>query len=463
MALSTTINYIDGNDFTFDSNEIEFPGSLAQLKDMTPINSIFGATFTTNENGNFGGGVLTGTLGSGAVVTGGQLDTTGGGYCEWAGASNFQTGGGVGTFKFKLTPDYTGSPSSEGYIFNSGVSSANNRISLRHSAAGAIIVNIKNSTGGNLIVNITVGSWSPTAGITYELLFAWDVVTGATRLFIDGVQLGSTITTTGTMTSSVDIFRLGARETGTNSYDGKFEDLVSFSDVQETGNYTPGYILAEDRYSTLDPTIIVKSGIKTDSLSAFSAIISEPSGSAVKFHLDINGQAKYWDGASWINSDSSLSQSNTATEINTNAAALSIGTGITLKVVAVLNSDGSTLPSITSATITYSFWQSAIAIAVCTVWGYIYDNALAVNGATVRFISEKLYNYQENFISINESVTSNSIGYFEVDLPRTVLPDPDVSVDVIISFTDGLSSIRTRRLKIVVPDSDSSSLEDAIA
>ncbi len=144
MSLSTTINYNVSGDFTFDSSKVEFTGSLAQLKlqqaalsfnetfdsdtgftydsskaeftgglvqqlDTRPTNSIFGATYSTDEDlswANFA--TLTAILNGTPTVSGGKLVCTGsqGVSYDQMNLSN----NGVGTVKFKYTPNYSGGP-----------------------------------------------------------------------------------------------------------------------------------------------------------------------------------------------------------------------------------------------------------------------------------------------------------------------------------------------------------------
>src|SRR5690606_17237049 len=89
-------------------------------------------------------------------------------------------------------------------------------------------------------------AWNPTAGTTYEIELVLDTQNGVCRLFIDGVlhgTLGSTFTRSNTATR----LYVGSNAVYTPC-DASFEDLIFFSNVQHTANYSPGYTVPEKIY-----------------------------------------------------------------------------------------------------------------------------------------------------------------------------------------------------------------------
>ncbi|MDR3540318.1 MAG: hypothetical protein P4L69_05045, partial [Desulfosporosinus sp.] len=105
----------------------------------------------------------------------------------------------------------------------------------------------------------SLGTWACTANQEYEFELNWDVNAGvaATRLFIDGVQLGSTITNSYTRDSTYTSIELNSEL----AY--SVRDIVMFTTVQHTANYIPGY----SSWATLTGPI-VRVANKADSTKA---------------------------------------------------------------------------------------------------------------------------------------------------------------------------------------------------
>ena len=338
--------------YTYDSAKIEVTGGNAELLDQRPAGATFFANYASDEDGIWGDGTLTGTLNGGATVSGGNLDVTGGAtgkndeFDADANADSQQTG----CIRFGLIPDYSGSPASFQTFFviakqsGSGV----NAIYVFHQTDGNVIVYIVDSTGTN-IISSPAGSWSPTSGTEYEFELNYDITSGATRLFIDGTQLGSTFTSTGTRDAQIALLRIGNTWTNGSATRFKIAYFVVFSAVQHTTNYTPDGEsgLPATIYRTDDPTIVNNSGLVfTVPLDSFIETATVPGGSDIQHHVSSdNGVTwKYWTGAAWAVTDDTFTQSNTDAEINTNIATLAASG--TFKFRSLLNSDGTTQPQL---------------------------------------------------------------------------------------------------------------------
>lgn len=116
-----------------------------------------------------------------------------------------------------------------------GTWNTTNHITLWYTSAnGHLWLAVRSSTNTILINSVDLGDWSPVVGLQYEIEFNLDLVNGATRLFIDGVQLGSTITATGFRNSTTP-YRIG----GSGVWTIQFSKLLIFNAVQHTSNYTP--------------------------------------------------------------------------------------------------------------------------------------------------------------------------------------------------------------------------------
>ena len=356
MALISTINYTDGSDFTFDSSKIEFPGSLARLKleldvdtfdqdfasstgftfnasasqftagkveqiDKQPTNSTAIATYTSSADFNYGSGTLTGTLAGGAAIAGSRLDLSGGTGKNLTYTATNKINAAVGTIKFKYIPNYTGNPAGTVDLIRfknaDGVSTASNsnEIRIKHDTASAWRLDVKNNVGGAVVTNQGFGTSVLTSGTSYEIEFNWDFLTGAHRLFIDGVQQGGTQTWTSTRSNNTtDVTYLKLGETYANNF---VEDLVIYTAVQHTTNYTPGYTLEETKYlaDLITYPLFTYSGV--GNITSFNSLTTTETG--VVRH-SMNGF--YWNGSAWVASDNSYAQMNSTATINSNISSL---------------------------------------------------------------------------------------------------------------------------------------------
>jgi len=208
-------------------------------------NATFAANYDVDINATYADGIKTGTPFGGASVSNGKLDLTGGtikfvDYDANLNADSQQ----VGTIKFKVTPNYSGSPTDLQFFISVAKSStvATNLIAITHQPSGNINITVRNSANLDLIV-VNLGIFNPTAGVESEFELNYDLTTGATRLFIDGVQLGITITNTGIRSSDINVLRIGCilGFVIVDPPDFEIDDVLIFNTVQHTSNYTPGY------------------------------------------------------------------------------------------------------------------------------------------------------------------------------------------------------------------------------
>lgn len=176
-------------------------------------------------------------------------------------------------------------------------------------------------------------------------------------------------------------------------------------------------------YPTDDPTITVNSGQLMDGLEAFEAVLTAGGADGIGFILSVNGSDKYWNGSAWVASDGSYAQSNSAADVNTNAAALVL-TGETIKVKAVLHSDdGSTTPNIESVTLTYNFFAESPGETLKTiVYGWVYGNdgepkagiTVAMKLTDPAEVLGDVYLYNKG----PAETETDANGYWELSVPR---------------------------------------------
>jgi hypothetical protein len=166
-------------------------------------------------------------------------------------------------------------------------------------------------------------AWSPTAGTEYEIEVVLDTTGAGIRLFIDGVLWG-TIATTFTRSSTAERIYIGSNPTYTPGL-GDFADLILFSDVQHTANYTPGYSVEETKYlnATITSPSIPHTGPGT--IISFGTFSTSSTGTP-RYALEIDGSGDflYWDGAAWSVSNGTYAQSTDVTTFDTNSSALPV-------------------------------------------------------------------------------------------------------------------------------------------
>lgn len=246
----------DGTPAVFTTNtfqKFDFPGQglytravLSGATSNLPTNATLFATFHNTINANYGAGSTVGTPHYGASIVNNKLDChyTEGGDSRYVAFNSEGNVGStqVGAIKFKITPNYTDHPL--GYrslLLLTNVTDNKNYLELQIYTYNLMRLSARDSSG-TLIVNDDIAEWKPVAGTTYEMELNFDFTTGAHRLFIDGVQLGSTLTQTGTRSSELKELRAGS---GYLPGDWSIEDFIIFNTVQHTANYTPGYTLPE--------------------------------------------------------------------------------------------------------------------------------------------------------------------------------------------------------------------------
>ena len=350
-GLTFSEDFFDDTDFTYDSDKSEFVGGQVQQKDARPTNATFYAAFSTDINGNWGGGVLTGTATGGATVGGGKLllNNSDIRYVDYAGVDNADVLVQTGCIRFKVTPNYTGSPATDMFFVASSLadSNVNNAIQIRHyNTTGQLRCQIFDSTGG-AIENTDFGVWSPTAATEYEFEINFDVTVGAIRLFIDGTQFGATKVTTGTRSSSIGYFRIGANYLSNAVSNFSIQDVIIFDDVQHIANYTPDW---SDIYETIYLTDLITLPSMTypgaGSIQAFTNITATEANNPRYIVNDL-----YYNGG-WIASSGTWATANTISDILTNIDTLPAADNVVIKIVT--QNSSATQQNVSDLTLTYT-------------------------------------------------------------------------------------------------------------
>lgn len=356
MTTITTYTYEDGANYTYDAEAIEVTGGVAKLKDNRPADSTCAALYSATNNLTWGDGSTTATPTGACAIVDNKLDLSGGAvqyvsYDADGNADSQQTG----AIRFRYWPNYTGSPAAVQYIsvISKEAGSSINLIQIIHRSDGAMGVAISDQAGAS-ITSSSLAAFSPVAGNSYDIEFNWDITAGATRLFVDGIQSGGTINSTGIRSADIGLLRVGSGVGGTNTADFKITNLSYFTTVQHAAAHS-GEIPYLDpcKYCTLNPTVVTNSSFKSSELVTFTETSTKLSTSEIKHNIGANGVYKYITGGAVETSDGTYEQANTATEVNADAGEyLSSRTTVTVK--SFMHSDGDVSPELDLLTIEHN-------------------------------------------------------------------------------------------------------------
>lgn len=323
-----TEDFANDTGFTYDNTKAEFSSGQVQQSDQRPSNAVGYASYTTNENLNWGGGTLTGTITGTASVSGGSLNVSAGtnNYVEYDAASNFASGN-VGAVRLQFIPRYSGAPASNQYYFSS--SSGENNIAnlVRFIHIGTNLRWDVYDSSGTMVKTVQTGnSFSPVSGTTYEIELNFDTTNGEYRLFIDGALVnGLQTSAAGTRNQTTGQLRIGKDYTSVSNAVQEFEvlNVAFFDSVQHTAAYTPDW-------SNFTETIYVANEVELPVLTASESITSITSATFTetanpRYVIKIGtGNFQYWTGSAWADSDSTYAQANTSSDFNTNISSLTI-------------------------------------------------------------------------------------------------------------------------------------------
>lgn len=110
-----------------------------------------------------------------------------------------------------------------------------------------------------------------------------------------------------------------------------------------------------------------------DALQSITPTIAQTGSDNIKFVMIVNGVPTYWNGSAWVASNSTYSQANLFTDVNTNASTL-ITAPSTLQILMIFQGSGTTTPSISAFLIEMDFIPAISTVAgACAVYCYLQD------------------------------------------------------------------------------------------
>jgi hypothetical protein len=422
-----TYTFTNAANYTLSNSDlIKVSGGYLQLRDQRETfnggTGTFYANYTSNINGTWGDGTLTGTATGGAGVSGGKLDLAGATkYVNYPGASNADSAQTL-CVRMLATPKYSGTPADHRYFFSiaKATSDIDNLIQLYHNSAGNIAIAIYDSTG-TVIKNSDFGAWSPTADTEYEIELNVDITTGATRLFIDGTQKGSTLTETGTRDTTIAHFGIGVAYNEAKKTDMLFDDILIFSTVQHTANYTPGATIPQTIYSTANPYVDVNATFKSSDLLVFTETPFSKTGSdEFKYCVNVGGVLK-WNNAGTVgNSNGTYSQANTDDEITS-----TIGDFVNSRIdvsfrIFVHSDNGTTNPQLDTISVTFdSVLADPTLPTLIEIEGYVGDHNSVEANETIKIRPYNASFVNESLVQLykwKDLATTDANGWFEADI-----------------------------------------------
>lgn len=243
-----------------------------------------------------------------------------------------------------------------------------------------------------------------------------------------------------------------------------FPDSNTLSTVSDLSVTVTG-----QRYS---PTGYVEpaQALQVKTLLSYSQDHTEGANTDVRVVLKIDGVLKYWNGSAWVTSNGTIAQANTATEINTNLASLSLGVNSSVYVRWLLATSANTeTPEIESATVVYDFGAIETPLVTCIIFGYLKNiSDTPIADAIIRFeLESKPDIYKEannNVIHTGKvEVTTDANGYFALPLVRSSEFEDTTryKISIIKNGTIAKSSTGSK-LYFSVPDADTKDITDLL-
>lgn len=404
--------------FIYDSEKIEFVAGEIRQIDQRPSDSIFGANYTNNLDPNWthNGFSVTAVPTSNPIVLNGKMVLDGSNYITYNLDQNLPR---THTIKFKFTPQYNGSPSTQKRFLSVFSSSEPTSYRIFHfNNDGTIRLEVRDTSNNQVIGLGNLGGFNAIAGQEYIFEINVDLDSANFKFFIDGVENGNIAPSNLSSVGDFNRVRLGADRSGNNETEGEYDDLIVFNDVQNTANHSASYSVSSFLYASTVVQIppFTYTGIGTIQAVESSNIVETDEPRYIVAGL-------YWDGSAWVPSNGTYAQANDSATTIAQLSNLSVE-GASFVPVAIVFQESNTLGSvdIVSVTVTgqkYSptgYVEPAQALQVKSIIGYINNITTTANtDLKVIFKIDNVLTYfdGEDWIesdgSINEANTAQEI------------------------------------------------------
>ncbi len=336
-----------------------------------------------------------------------------------------------GAIRFLITPNYNGSPigalGEQHFISVNDGNGADiaNEIDLFQRVNGQITLLVKDKDADDIISNVDIGSWSPTSGVEYEFELNVDTKNGVTNLFIDGVQLGSTIISKGIREGTMHHFHVGTNIAKTALSNFAIADLQIFKSARHILDYTPSSAPATRYVINDNPSFHPADTVPAEALIDWVETVEKFGLDDVRYNPFINGIPLWWNGSIWVVSNNTYTQTNTAAEIVANKATLipPLFEGNFTAHIFLHSEDGTSAGLLDEVEIDYDFWSGNVVFPIqCNIYGLLLgpDN-LPIIGAKITAVSTQRNLFPEVQIGRKALVTTitDDAGYWELTLTNT--------------------------------------------
>ena len=207
-------------------------------------------------------------------------------------------------------------------------------------------------------------------------------------------------------------------------------------------------------YPTSTTWVLNASSVLTDGLIDLSATFTAAGSDDVQFILNINGTDYWWSGAAWVTSNGTYAESNDVATILAQKATIPLSGGKNLAIKAVLYSaTGATTPELDEVVLTYDFAFDCYDLTNCIVYGCVKSVAETAVAATVRAYSPKPFIHNNNWITIDEEVTTDSSGRWDMSLVETesigAAAEKGIFFDITYTGDDGSEKTDTIKGKVI--------------
>jgi hypothetical protein len=223
-------------------------------------------------------------------------------------------------------------------------------------------------------------------------------------------------------------------------------------------------------FSQDNPTIRPNGFTQVDGLLDFSIVEIVSGSDAVKHIVErrsaLGGASSYfyWNGSSWVTSDTTYAQSNTESELATNLSSFDLSSGYYVRIVSFLHSeDGFTTPEITSILFEYDFKITPSTPNRVIVYGWLINAKKEPLIGTVSI--EVVTPFKHSGLIMPASIVSvdtDQEGYFEFDGDDKIIETETVGKNyrVRINYTDPKAEEVIETVEI--PDQESFNLQDRL-
>lgn len=355
--------------------------------------------------------------------------------------------------RFKVIPLYSGAPTNPLYFFGIAQNTTNaSLVQLSHVASSGTLRLEVYDSAGSANSTLSTTAWLPTANQEYEI----EVNCDGTNLyiFIDGVLHSTRAYSVASGTKGRCYLGTSKAVTGLSNF--YIRDFEIFNKAKHTTNFTSEIPRLVDIYQR-SAIVETNAYITTEEIFELSHVVS----GNLRYFLKIENDYKYLSAGNLVASDKTYSQASTMADFVANLSvinqAISVGKRIKLVPILYNGSDGNSQSFISSLSLSYDFYGTAEPFETCVVYGFIYDNLQAINTASFRVYTKKPIAMDGKIVALDGSVSPDSTGYFEIELPVNGNNVPYL-YELIITDLDG--KIWKDKGSILVPQQASAKLND---